>query len=156
AVKARPDIRLIPIRNDDQDRLTQEWKRYLRQALPEWAIAPVGEKSLHGPSGRLQSSHSYKSYQGGSSSASFPNPPRVLDWRWTTLPIQETSVFAIVSKACRKGDRLNRREFLTAGALAAGGWTLADLLRAEAAVGIKSSEKAIINIHLDGGPPQLD
>jgi hypothetical protein len=33
---------------------------------------------------------------------------------------------------------------------------LADLLRAEAAAGIKSSEKAIINIHLDGGPPQLD
>jgi uncharacterized protein (DUF1501 family) len=53
-------------------------------------------------------------------------------------------------------DRVSRRQFLTAGALAVGGWTLADLLQAEAAAGIKSSTKAIINIHLDGGPPQLD
>jgi uncharacterized protein (DUF1501 family) len=65
-------------------------------------------------------------------------------------------VFTIFSEACRSGDRPSRREFLTAGAIAVGGWTLADLLRAEAAAGIKSSEKAIINIHLDGGPPQLD
>jgi hypothetical protein len=49
-----------------------------------------------------------------------------------------------------------RRQFLTAGALGIVGWTLADLLRAEAASGITSSEKAIINIHLDGGPPQMD
>ena len=53
-------------------------------------------------------------------------------------------------------DRVSRRQFLTAGALGVGGWTLADLLRAEAAAGIKSSTKAVINIHLDGGPPQLD
>ena len=32
----------------------------------------------------------------------------------------------------------------------------ADLLRAEAQAGIGSSEKAVINIHLDGGPPQMD
>src|ERR1043165_1340391 len=51
---------------------------------------------------------------------------------------------------------ISRRQFLTAGALGLGGMTLADLLRAEAAAGIRSSNKAVINIHLDGGPPQMD
>ena len=40
--------------------------------------------------------------------------------------------------------------------LGLGGQTLADMLRAEDAVGIRSSKKAIINLHLDGGPPQMD
>lgn len=52
-------------------------------------------------------------------------------------------------------DGVSRRSFLRAGALGVGGLTLADLLRAEAA-GLGSSNKAIINIHLDGGPPQMD
>src|SRR6516164_6478964 len=66
-------------------------------------------------------------------------------------------MFRIFSKTIRNGAGIRRREFLTAGAIAAvGGWTLADLLRAEAAAGIKGSQKAVINIHLDGGPPQLD
>jgi uncharacterized protein (DUF1501 family) len=65
-------------------------------------------------------------------------------------------MFTIFGKAYRGGNGLSRREFLTAGALGVGGWTLADLLRAEAAAGIKASEKAIVMIHLDGGPPQLD
>ena len=43
-----------------------------------------------------------------------------------------------------------------AGAFGFGGWALPDLLRAEDASGIRSSRKAVINIHLDGGPPQLD
>ncbi len=51
--------------------------------------------------------------------------------------------------------RLSRRKFLTAGAIG-GGLTLAGLLRAEAAAGIGSSHKAVINVHLDGGPPQMD
>jgi hypothetical protein len=34
--------------------------------------------------------------------------------------------------------------------------SLAGLLRAEAAVGVGSSSKAVINVHLDGGPPHLD
>lgn len=50
----------------------------------------------------------------------------------------------------------SRRAFLAAGALSAGGLTLADLLRAEAAAGVRSSSKAIVNLHLDGGPPHLD
>jgi hypothetical protein len=49
-----------------------------------------------------------------------------------------------------------RRQFLKLGAFAFVGLTLADLLRAEAAAGIGSSARAVINIHLDGGPPQLD
>jgi Protein of unknown function (DUF1501) len=51
--------------------------------------------------------------------------------------------------------RLSRRQVLSAGAIA-GGLTLARLLKAEAAAGIGSSRKAVINIHLDGGPPQID
>jgi hypothetical protein len=47
-----------------------------------------------------------------------------------------------------------RRRFLLAGGAA--GLSLAGLLRAEAAAGIGSSTKSIINIHLDGGPPQMD
>ncbi len=65
-------------------------------------------------------------------------------------------MFTILGKTYRPCDGLQRREFLTAGALALGGLTLADLLRLEAAAGIKSSEKAVIMIHLDGGPPQMD
>lgn len=56
----------------------------------------------------------------------------------------------------RHCDGLTRRDFLVAGALGIGGMTLADLNRAEAAAGITNSQKAVINIHLDGGPPQMD
>ena len=50
----------------------------------------------------------------------------------------------------------HRRSFLKAGALGVGSLTLTDLLRAESAAGVRSSTKAVINIHLDGGPPQMD
>ena len=53
-------------------------------------------------------------------------------------------------------DGVSRRGFLQAGAMGLGGLTLAELLRAEEAAGIGSSRKAVINIHLDGGPPQMD
>ena len=53
-------------------------------------------------------------------------------------------------------DGLSRRNFLKVGALSAGGMTLADLLRAEAAAGTGSSNKAVINIHLAGGPSHQD
>ena len=42
------------------------------------------------------------------------------------------------------------------GGMGIGGLTLADLNRIEAATGIRNSHKAVINIHLDGGPPQMD
>lgn len=65
-------------------------------------------------------------------------------------------MFSLLGKAYRHCDGISRRQFLTAGAMAVGGLTLADLLRAEAAAGIRSSNKAVINIHLDGGPPHMD
>ncbi len=37
-----------------------------------------------------------------------------------------------------------------------GGLTLAHMLRAENAAGTRSSSTAVINIHLDGGPPQME
>lgn len=52
--------------------------------------------------------------------------------------------------------RLSRRGFLKIGALGLGGPSLADLLRAEAQAGIRSSTKSIIFIYLVGGPPHQD
>ena len=65
-------------------------------------------------------------------------------------------MFTFFGKPYRHCDGINRRQFLTAGALGLGGLTLAELLRAEAAAGIRSSNRAVIMIHLDGGPPHLD
>src|SRR5580692_3061696 len=65
-------------------------------------------------------------------------------------------MITLSGKPYRHCDGVSRRQFLTAGALGLGGLTLADLLRAEAAAGIGSSSKAVINVHLDGGPPQMD
>lgn len=64
-------------------------------------------------------------------------------------------MFNILGKAVRHCDGVPRREFLTAGTLACG-FTLTDLLRAEAHAGVRNSHKAVINIHLDGGAPQMD
>ena len=50
----------------------------------------------------------------------------------------------------------SRRGFLKIGSLALGGLTLPNLLRAEAAAGIKSSHKSVILIYLVGGPPHQD
>jgi len=58
----------------------------------------------------------------------------------------------------RHCDGLTRRGFLRAGALGLGSLTLGDLLKAESQQPGRSqkTQKAIINIHLDGGPPQMD
>ncbi|MEZ5944198.1 MAG: DUF1501 domain-containing protein [Planctomycetaceae bacterium] len=50
----------------------------------------------------------------------------------------------------------SRREFLQLGLSAAAGLSLAQLLRIEAAAGVGSSHKALVNIHLDGGPSQYE
>ncbi|MBW3543033.1 MAG: DUF1501 domain-containing protein [Planctomycetes bacterium] len=63
------------------------------------------------------------------------------------------SIFGGTHRHC---DRVTRRTFVAAGALGVGGFTLADLLRAEAAAGVRGSRRAVINVHLDGGPPQMD
>ncbi len=60
------------------------------------------------------------------------------------------------SKTQRYCDGVSRRGFLTIGALGIGSLTLADLLRAEGAAGTGSSTKALINIHLSGGPSHQD
>ena len=49
-------------------------------------------------------------------------------------------------------DGIARRDFLRIGALGMGGLTLPQLLRAEAAEGIKGSHKAIIMIYMPGAP----
>ncbi len=59
-------------------------------------------------------------------------------------------------RSIRHCDGVSRRQFLAAGSAGFGGLTLANLLQAEEAAGIGSSHKAVINIHLDGGPPQMD
>lgn len=62
----------------------------------------------------------------------------------------------LVGQSIHLCDRLPRRDFLTAGALAMGGLTLPQLLRAEQASGVGSSHKSLIMIYLTGGPPHLD
>lgn len=53
-------------------------------------------------------------------------------------------------------DGIRRRNFLKIGALGMGGLALPDLLRLEAKDGKKSSTKALINVHLSGGPSHQD
>src|SRR3954471_21108248 len=53
-------------------------------------------------------------------------------------------------------DGVSRRDFLRIGALGMGGLALPQLLRAEAANGIKRSHKAVIMIFLPGGPSHQD
>jgi hypothetical protein len=65
-------------------------------------------------------------------------------------------MFTLFGKKYQHCDGITRRHFLSAGAFGFAGLTLADLLRAEAAAGVGSSNKAVITIHLDGGPPQMD
>lgn len=65
-------------------------------------------------------------------------------------------MLSIAGKPIRHCDGVTRREFLTAGAIGMSGLTLAQLLEAEAVAGVTNSRKAVINIHLDGGPPQMD
>ncbi|MBP89901.1 MAG: hypothetical protein CMJ64_24875 [Planctomycetaceae bacterium] len=66
-------------------------------------------------------------------------------------------MFSICSgKSNQYCDGVSRRSFLELGALGIGGMTLADVLRAEAVAGTGSSNKAIINIHLAGGPSHQD
>ena len=53
-------------------------------------------------------------------------------------------------------DGLSRRDFLKVGGLALGGMALPDLLRAEAAAGVRAPHKAVIMVFLPGGPPHQD
>lgn len=53
-------------------------------------------------------------------------------------------------------DGLSRRNFLRIGALSLGGLTLPSLLQAEAAAGVRNSNKSVVMIYLVGGPPHQD
>src|SRR5678816_224671 len=53
-------------------------------------------------------------------------------------------------------DGVSRRNFLRIGALGLGGLSLGQLLRAEAAAGVRKSHKAVIMIFLPGGPSHQD
>lgn len=50
----------------------------------------------------------------------------------------------------------SRRQAIIVGASGLAGISLVDLLKAEAREGIPFSTKSVINVHLDGGPPQHD
>jgi hypothetical protein len=65
-------------------------------------------------------------------------------------------MLTIYGKSGQYCDGFSRRGFLKIGALAAGGLTLPELLRAEAAAGAKATGKSIINIYLPGGPSHMD
>jgi len=69
-------------------------------------------------------------------------------------------MLTIQGSTFRQCDGITRRDGLRIGALsltgALSGLSLPSLLRAEAAAGRGSSQKSVINIHLDGGPPQMD
>lgn len=62
----------------------------------------------------------------------------------------------LLGKSSHHCDGIPRREFLRIGAMGCGGVTLAQLLQLEAMAGVKNSHKAVINVHLDGGPPQWE
>ncbi|QDU92924.1 DUF1501 domain-containing protein [Lignipirellula cremea] len=51
---------------------------------------------------------------------------------------------------------VSRRDFLRVGSLALGGLTLPQLLRAEAAAGVRQSRKSVIMIYMVGAPPHQD
>src|SRR5262249_52614792 len=61
-------------------------------------------------------------------------------------------------KSRRFCDNVSRRDFLRIGALAAGGLSLADVLRlrAQAATESKSRHKSVIMVWLNGGPSHID
>jgi uncharacterized protein (DUF1501 family) len=65
-------------------------------------------------------------------------------------------MFDIEGQTHRYCDGVSRRSVLKIGSMGIAGLTLSDLFRAEARAGIEGSRKAIINIHLGGGPSHTD
>ena len=61
-----------------------------------------------------------------------------------------------LGRKSRYCDGISRRSMLKIGTLGVAGLTLPNLLRAESAAGVGSTSKAIINIHLAGGPSHQD
>lgn len=65
-------------------------------------------------------------------------------------------MFTITGDRYPSCDGIQRRDFLKIGALGMGGLALPDLLRLEAQENRRSSQKALINVHLSGGPSHQD
>lgn len=65
-------------------------------------------------------------------------------------------MFTVLGNARRHCDGLPRRDFLRLGALALGGLSITDVLRAREQAGSGSSRKACIMIFLSGGPSHID
>ena len=65
-------------------------------------------------------------------------------------------MIALPGTARRFCDGVSRRNFLRIGSLGLGGLALPQLLQAESAAGLKSSQKSVIMIYLPGGPPHQD
>src|SRR5688572_4539878 len=65
-------------------------------------------------------------------------------------------MLTIYGRAGKFCDGVSRRNFLKIGALGLGGLALPQLLQAEAASGIRRSQKSVIMIYLPGGPPHQD
>lgn len=67
-------------------------------------------------------------------------------------------MFTIQAGPTHRGfcDAMPRRSFLKVGALGMGGWSLSQLLGAEAKAGVGSSDRSVIMIYLPGGPPHQD
>ena len=53
-------------------------------------------------------------------------------------------------------DGISRRNFLNIGGLALGGFSLPQMLRAEAAAGVRAPHKGVIMVFLAGGPPHQE
>lgn len=67
-------------------------------------------------------------------------------------------MLTILGGSNRMCDGVSRRSFMALGGLTfgLGGFSLADLLRAEDRAGKRNSHKAVINVFLGGGPPHQD
>lgn len=65
-------------------------------------------------------------------------------------------MLTILGRSQRFCDGVSRRNFLKIGALGLGGLALPQILRAEAATGVRLSHKAVIMIYLPGGPSHQD
>lgn len=61
-----------------------------------------------------------------------------------------------IGQAHKFCDGMSRRDFFHIGAAGFAGLTLPNLLRAEAAAGIRATGRSVINIYLGGGPTHMD
>src|SRR5260221_9208371 len=76
--------------------------------------------------------------------------------RFSAAMPRNLKMLTIAGPQSRFCDGMSRRSCLRIGGLALGGMALPDILRAEAANGVRNSAKGIIMLLLPGGPTHLD